>query len=180
MKTNVTLAAIFTISVLFLSACASSGPVGYGPAYDNKFGYSETKLEKARYRITYKGSAGAGADNIELLAIRRAAELTVQDGYEWFQVINREVTGQDRGGVSVGGGVGSGRFGRRSSVGIGVGGNFGTIGAKVFYTARIEIIMGNYPHPDSTVSAPGNGINIYDANSFLENTILNSPVSIQQ
>ncbi len=129
---------VFILAVL-LAACAAGGPLEYGPAQGGKFGYSETKLEEGRYRVSYQGSGGTPPDIVEAQALRRAAELTLENDYEWFRVVNRDLEGEQRGGVSIGGGVGSSRFGRPSSVGVGVGGNFGTIGAQAFHTARLEI-----------------------------------------
>ena len=151
----------FVVAILFLTlaACAATGPAAYGPAEKGRFGYADTRIETGRYRITYDGSAGMSPDLVEQLALRRAAELTLSDGFDWFRIVNREIIGDERGGVSVGGGVGSGSFGRRSSVGVGVGGNFGTVGAQRYYTARLEILMGK----DTTPEDPA----IYDARDIL-------------
>lgn len=151
---------------LVLSACAATGPADYGPANVSKsrsakFGYEETKLETARYRITYYGSGGMSLDQVDRLALRRAAEITLAEGFDWFRVVNHDVSGEERGGVSVGGGVGSGSVGRRSSVGLGVGGNFGTVGGRDYYTVRLEVILGDAERPDQP--------EFYDARSVLEN-----------
>ena len=148
------------LTVLLLTACAATGPAAYGPADKGRFGYSDTRIETGRYRITYAGSAGMSPDLVEQLALRRAAELALLDGFDWFRVISRDVTGDERGGVSVGGGVGSGSFGRRSSVGVGVGGNLGTLGAQRYFTARIEVLMGNDTRPDN--------LDVYDARDVLK------------
>ncbi|MEO1150704.1 MAG: hypothetical protein AAFW83_06895 [Pseudomonadota bacterium] len=142
-----------------LSACAASGPAAYGPAEKGRFGYSEVPLETGRYRVTYAGSARMTPDQVEQLALRRAAELTITDGFDWFRVVTRDINGDERGGVSVGGGVGSGRIGRRSSVGVGVGGNLGTVGAQRYFTVRLEILMGRDSPPDDP--------EIYDARDVL-------------
>ncbi len=151
---------VATLTAIFaLTACASSGPVGYGPANGGKFGYTDTQIEKGRFRVVYRGSGGTPPETVESLALQRAAELTLDEGYDWFNVVDRSIDGEERGGVSLGAGVGSGRIGRRSGVGIGVGGDLGTIGARAFYTARLEVLMGNNPQPDEE--------NMYDARSVL-------------
>ncbi|MEM1194451.1 MAG: hypothetical protein AAGH42_13795, partial [Pseudomonadota bacterium] len=149
----------FALIALGLTACAASGPLAYGPAEKGRFGYSEVPLETGRYRVSYAGSARMSPDEVEQLALRRAAELTITDGFDWFRVVNRDLNGDERGGVSVGGGVGSGRVGRRSGVGVGVGGNLGTVGAQRYFTVRLEILMGRDAAPDDP--------NIYDARDVL-------------
>ena len=149
-----------------IAGCASEGPTGYQAAGDGRFGYTETRIEDGRFRITYRGSGGMSIERVEQLALRRAAELTQTEGLEWFRVVSQEVSGEDRGGVSVGGGVGTGSYGRRSGVGVGIGGDFGRVGSSRYFTARLEILMGSGPRPDDPA--------VYRAGSVLEN----APVSI--
>lgn len=151
---------ILTAAILTISACATPGPIEYGPANADGFGYSDTPIETDRYRIVYRGSAGMPPELVEDFAFRRAAERTSAAGYDWFRVVARDVEHDVRGGVDVGAGFGSGRFGRRSGVSVGVGGNFGRVGAREFYTARIEILMQNGETPDDR--------DAYDAGVILE------------
>jgi len=149
--------------VLFLAACATGGPTAYGPADDGRFGYAETRVEQDRFRITYQGSADVPASTVERLALLRAAEITREEGYDWFRVVARAVDAENRGGVSVGAGVGSGSFGRRGGVGVGVGGDLGRIGARRFFTAQLEILLGSGPVPEDRAD-------VYDARSVLANS----------
>lgn len=69
------------LTVLTLSACASSYR-----AYDVSIGdgYSEIRLSENQWRVQY---AGAGVDSpalVERRLLHRAAELTLQSGYDWF------------------------------------------------------------------------------------------------
>jgi hypothetical protein len=155
---------IVAASVFLLAACAATGPAEYGPADSKGFGYDEQRIEEGRYRITYRGSGGMPPEVVEDYALRRAAELAVAGGYDWFRVIGRGVDGEKRGGVSVGTGFGTGSYGRRSSVGVGVGADLGRIGAQDFFTARIEVLMGKGDGPDD---GPGAG-EVYEAQSVLE------------
>ncbi|MEM8772375.1 MAG: hypothetical protein AAGD92_12055 [Pseudomonadota bacterium] len=148
-------------AALFLAACAATGPAEYGAANEKGFGYAEQRIEAGRYRITYRGSGGMPPELVEDYALRRAAELAVADGYDWFRVADRSLSGEERGGVSLGAGVGGGNVGRRSGVGVGVGGNFGRVGAQDFFTARLEVLMGVGERPDSG--------EVYDARSVLDN-----------
>lgn len=85
---------------------------------------------------------------VEDYALRRAAELTLENGYDWFRVVGRDVSGEERGGVGIGAGFGTGSVGRRSGVGVGVGGNVGQVGAKTYFTVRIEVLMGEGDAPE--------------------------------
>lgn len=157
---------ILTVSVaaLALTACASLAP--YGPQMGSSGqGYAEQRIENNRWRVTYSG-VGAPAPVAEL-ALRRAAELTVANGGDWFEVVQRYTDGRpdSAGGIrpslSVGAGSSrySGRYGNFSSsgVGVGVGLNFSGPSAT---TTTLEIVTGRGPAPDRPA--------VYDAGGVLE------------
>lgn len=131
-----------------LAACAAVGPATYGAADGKGFGYEDTRIEADRYRITYRGSGGMPPEVVEDYALRRAGELALQNGYDWFRVVGRDVSGEQRGGVGIGAGVGGGSYGRRSGVGVGVGGDLGTVGGRDYFTVRMEVLMGEGERPD--------------------------------
>lgn len=78
---------IAVLITLTLSACASQP--AYQAAKDNGYGYSETKLTDTQYRVLFKGR---GSDTTKAMdyAMLRAAELTLEQGYDWFVVANKE------------------------------------------------------------------------------------------
>jgi hypothetical protein len=122
--------------VLLLAGCASTPT--YGPAGSSGFGYSEQAIEANRYRVSYKARSPVEAEDG---ALRRAAELTRQQGYDFFTVTSRSLE-RDRGrsprsSIGIGGGTG----GRRSGVGVGVNVPLGG-GGSDDATARLEIVMG--------------------------------------
>ena len=142
-----------------LAACAATGPAAYGPADDRGFGFEETRIEDDRYRVIYRGSGGMPPEQVEDFALRRAAELALASDYDWFRVVSRNLSGEERGGVALGAGLGTGNVGRRSSVGVGVSGDLGRIGAQDFFTARLEVLLGAGDAPDEG--------GVYDAASIL-------------
>ena len=93
--------------VLGLAACASTP--GYVPANDpDDFGHYSTRLDANRYRVIYNGGRTTGLNTTRDYALMRAAELTLADGYDWFEVVDREtvtVTDQGNGGPQMGFGV---------------------------------------------------------------------------
>ncbi|MEI9905187.1 MAG: hypothetical protein WDN06_15415 [Asticcacaulis sp.] len=89
MKT-LTLALMAAASLTLLSACATPTPYqaaltthGYNP------GYSDTKLEDNRYRLSFAGNDLTKRETVENYLLYRAAELTLDSGYDWFEVVNR-------------------------------------------------------------------------------------------
>lgn len=81
---------IFLIATLLtLGACASSPQyVAADSASDH--GHYERKISENRYRVNYNGSRKTDLQDTRDFALLRAAEITVSEGYEWFQVVDRE------------------------------------------------------------------------------------------
>ena len=134
---------------LILGGCASLAP--YGPqGGPGGQGYSEQRVERDRWRVTYNGVGAPGP--VADLALRRAAELTLSEGYDWFQVTQRYVDGRpdSAGGFrpSVSVGYGSSHYGgwRTSGTGVGVGLNFS--GPSPTSTV-LEVRLGRGPRPDA-------------------------------
>jgi hypothetical protein len=77
-------------SALVLGACAN-GPTPYQPgASTASYGYAEQKIEDARFRISFKGNSLTDRDTVENYMLYRAAELTLQSGYDTFTIVNRD------------------------------------------------------------------------------------------
>lgn len=146
---------------LATAACATSGP--YGPAAkEGAKGYSEQPIESNRYRVSYRDVDAQTAQN---RALRRAAEIAVRDGADWFEVVNA-YTEQDvsrgRSGSSVSIGGSSGSYGGSSSVGVGLGIGIPLGGGSTQpVTHVLEILTGSGPQPA--------GSNVYDADEVLMN-----------
>ena len=139
---------LIAASALMLSACASLAP--YGPQHSARGqGFSEQQIETNRFRVVYNGVGAPGpvADR----ALFRAAQLTVDQGYDWFEVTQRWIDGRpdSAGGVrpSVSIGAGGGRYGGWSTSGVGVGLGFDLSGPQPTSTT-LEIVMGHGAKPD--------------------------------
>lgn len=81
--------ALFALVATLVVGCATA----YGPRYEaargpGDTGYYDTRLDENRYRVQYRTDYRDGA-YAEDFVMRRAAELTLNRGYHWFQVINR-------------------------------------------------------------------------------------------
>ena len=130
-----------------LSACATAAP--YGPAMSpTGQGWTVQPIQNDRARVSYRGLGPP--EQVYDFALLRAAELTQERGYEWFEVDMRGVDAGYPGGArpSVGVSGGSSRWGgyRSSGVGVGIGVNLSP-GAPS--TVSLEIRMGRGARPDS-------------------------------
>lgn len=153
---------ILAASALTLSACASLAPYGAqtGPGGQ---GFTEQRIESNRYRVNYYGVGAPGP--VADFALLRAAELTTQEGYDWFEVTQRWIDGRpdSAGGVrpSVGVGYGSsrssGRYGSYSSSGVGVGLGLNFSGPSPTSTT-LEVLMGRGQRPDRPQAYDARGV----------------------
>jgi hypothetical protein len=140
-----------------LAGCGQ--PTPYQPAVDG-YGYSEQQIEDNRYRVSFAGNDLTSADTVQNYLLYRAAELTLDRGYDYFTVVDRNL---DRSTAYWGTGdthLGSGYWtGRGDFVG-GLG--FTTYSARPIdsYTASADVVM-------FEGEKPAGDVNAYDARSVL-------------
>ncbi|MFC4724871.1 hypothetical protein AB6B38_02230 [Glycocaulis abyssi] len=124
---NARLAILAALSGAALAACAPTQTT-YGPATGSAgqaIGFDSLRITDNRWRVTFTAGPDATAAYAERLALRRAAELTLENGYDWFQLVDRHVETRGSGsspvrvGGSAGTTIGSGGY-RASGVGLGV------------------------------------------------------------
>jgi hypothetical protein len=77
------------LAALTLTACATATP--YEPAGKDTYGtgYSEQRVEPDRWQVNFSGNSSTSRQTVESYMLYRAAELTVQNGYDWFQTVDR-------------------------------------------------------------------------------------------
>ncbi len=122
---------------LALAACAAS-PTPY-QIVDDDGGYSDQQIESDRYRVTFEGNRATPRETVENYALYRAAELTLEQGFDYFRVVSKEVEpviGAVRG-VSPGFGIGIGG----GNVGFGVSSSFGGGRPDYSYVTYLDIIV---------------------------------------
>jgi hypothetical protein len=74
-----------------LSACETATPyqpLAAGAAQSG--GYSEVKLEDNRWRVSFQGNGLTSRATVETYLLHRAAELTVNQGFDWFETAQRQ------------------------------------------------------------------------------------------
>jgi hypothetical protein len=82
---------------LVLAGCATSGSTPYQPASSANAvqgGYSEVRLTEDRYSVTFAGNRLTSREQVEAFLLYRAAELTVQQGSDWFVILDKETERQ--------------------------------------------------------------------------------------
>lgn len=74
---------------LALGACASS-PNYVAADGANDYGHHSRKIADNRYRVNFNGNRRVSYEDTRDYALLRAAELTLAEGNDWFQVVDRE------------------------------------------------------------------------------------------
>lgn len=85
MITRIVLIAVF----LTLGACASSPKYVAADSADD-YGHYSRQISENRYRVNFNGERSANLQDTRDFALLRAAELTLAEGNDWFQIIDRE------------------------------------------------------------------------------------------
>ena len=160
----------FIVALVFLGlgGCATQTP--YQPAEKRgAVGYTETQLTNNRYRVTFTGNSSTPAETVKDYALLRAAELTLQQGYDWFQLANSDNDKRVRSSTSISTGA---EFPAQtqayqrcgllscsttvvSSPSYGFDTGVATTSTATEYSSSLEIVLGKKPMP--------NNVETYDA-----------------
>jgi len=77
-----------------LAACATVTP--YQAATDQQFGYTNQQVEADRWQVSFAGNSLTDRQTVETYLLYRAAELTKQQGFDHFRVVQRETEANRR------------------------------------------------------------------------------------
>lgn len=145
-------------AAIALAGCAT--PTVYGPAAGPaRVGFSDYRIEAGRYRVTFTGGGGAPIAQVADYALLRAAEVSLRDGYDWFRIVDRvDQRAGGSGGSRLSVGTGSTSWGRRSSVGVGLGTSIDLSGGPA-WSRTLEVLAGKGPAPS--------GQDVYDARAVV-------------
>ncbi|MEM9810550.1 MAG: hypothetical protein AAF788_04925 [Pseudomonadota bacterium] len=153
------LISLFAVAVV--AACAS--PTPFEPIDNRGFGFADQKIEENRYRVSFSGNSLTSREQVETALLLRAAQVTLESGYDHFIVVSddteteREVRVTDLGPNF--GYYGFYGFGRPFPY-YGYGYPWGPVGfndTRVTesreYRAIAYIVLGRGPKPQSTIAA---------------------------
>lgn len=117
------------------TACASN--IGYqARGEDSRYGYAEVQIEPNRMLISYRGDSATPRETVEMYLLYRAAETTLEHGYDHFVVAGHDANEQSR-------------FEQT-----GVGPWFGSSYREISnHNAAIDIVMGRGDRPASRANA---------------------------
>jgi len=88
-KTTALAIAALALSV-GLTACETATPYQPNlPGQATSGGYSESRLEANRWRVNFTGNSMTSRETVEGYLLYRAAELTLQNGDDWFEMVDR-------------------------------------------------------------------------------------------
>src|SRR5262245_5036048 len=71
------------------TACASTSPTPYQSAGKSGYGFTETRLEDNRTRLSFSGNSSTELQTVKKYVLYRAAELTLERGYDYFVIMDR-------------------------------------------------------------------------------------------
>jgi hypothetical protein len=73
-----------------LAACETATPYQQlNPADRSAGGYGDTKLDATHWRVTFSGNSLTSRETVERYLLYRAAELTVNQGGDWFEEVQQ-------------------------------------------------------------------------------------------
>jgi hypothetical protein len=82
---------------LLVAGCATE--TTYRPATGqgfNRQGFSERQIEPGRFLVTFSGNSATSRDTVERYLFFRSAELTLQQGFDYFVMADRDTDRQTR------------------------------------------------------------------------------------
>ncbi|WNO52725.1 CC0125/CC1285 family lipoprotein [Stakelama saccharophila] len=82
---------------LLVTGCTSPTPyrpaTGYGA---NATGYTDQRIEPDRYMVSFQGNSATARETVERYLLYRAAQLTLEQGYDYFVLAHRDTDKQTR------------------------------------------------------------------------------------
>ena len=87
---NLNLLGLFVAASLALAACETATP--YQPLHPSNAvtgGFTDQRLDDTHFRVTFQGNAATSREQVENYLLYRAAELTVEQGFDWFEMVDR-------------------------------------------------------------------------------------------
>ncbi len=76
---------------LGLAACETATPYQPAPPGSTHYGYGyrDTRIDSSHWRVSFAGNSLTSRETVEKYLLYRAAELTVQQGGDWFEAAER-------------------------------------------------------------------------------------------
>lgn len=85
---------LILVGAIAFSLSSCTHPTPYQPrSVSSSFdkGYADERLAADRYRVTFGGNSLTSRETVEAYLLYRAAEVTIEQGYDWFSVVDHEM-----------------------------------------------------------------------------------------
>lgn len=83
------IALMSALAAATLGACTTATP--YAPAVNSQYGFTETRIEANRWAVSFAGNNLTDLKTVETYLLYRSAELTRNNGYDYFIMVDRKV-----------------------------------------------------------------------------------------
>lgn len=80
---------VAAVAALALSGCVTATPYQPASKHTDAEGYTEQRLQNDRWRVTFSANEVTSKQTVESYMLFRAAELTLQSGFDWFETVDR-------------------------------------------------------------------------------------------
>ncbi|MGI9436854.1 MAG: CC0125/CC1285 family lipoprotein [Geminicoccaceae bacterium] len=70
-----------------VGACAVPTPY---QAAEKGYGYSDQRIEDNRYQLSFAGNSSTPRETVESYLLYRAAEVTIENGFDYFTIVQRD------------------------------------------------------------------------------------------
>jgi hypothetical protein len=73
-----------------LAGCETATPYQpLAPGTAQSGGFTDQRLDDNHFRVTFQGNTETSRETVETYLLYRAAEVTVNSGYDWFQAVDK-------------------------------------------------------------------------------------------
>lgn len=139
--------ASLVLAALLLAGCATVTP--YQPIRDGQ-GYGQQRIENNRYRVSFAGNSSTPRETVENYLLFRAAELTLQQGADYFVMTGTDTEAQTHYQQTI---TAFGGFGWYSPYHHGLGVGVGTAHPITEYQAQAYVTMYKGKRPADATNA---------------------------
>jgi hypothetical protein len=90
MKMRLAVVAVLAGLAAGLAGCETATPyqpLAQGGATSG--GFTDQRLDDNHFRVTFEGNTSTSRETVETYLLYRAAEVTVNSGYDWFQAVDK-------------------------------------------------------------------------------------------
>lgn len=93
MRKHISTIAAAGAALTFALAASAAAQTLYQPSSESRgrYGYAETQIDINRVRVSFSGNSRTDRESVELNLLYRAAETTLQRGFDYFVVVDHNV-----------------------------------------------------------------------------------------